>query len=183
MDGRHGSARLVSLQHEDEAVYAFQLLYLAGQAASIVGQSDRLDGPTAASDRTTKAGSDAELDGCPYRGYTEKTATPRRRYFLNPAIFGDAASLCGHSTNQAFGRALGIKASPGEGREDERHSVARPVMRYLHAYVEQFLAPTVTTLMPETPLFWSVWGRRAIGKHRAPMTGKISGGFANFMDV
>lgn len=47
-----------------------------------------------------------------------------------------------------------------------------PVMRYLHAYVEQFVAPTVKTLTPETPLFWSVWGRRAIGKHRAPMTGK-----------
>jgi len=47
-----------------------------------------------------------------------------------------------------------------------------PVMRYLHAYVEQWLAPTVETLTPETPLFWSVWGRRVIGLHRAPMTGK-----------
>src|SRR5262245_8104464 len=25
---------------------------------------------------------------------------------------------------------------------------------------------------PETPLFWSTWGRRAVGKTRAPMTGK-----------
>lgn len=47
-----------------------------------------------------------------------------------------------------------------------------PVMRYLHAYVEQCVAPAVGTLTPETPLFWSVWGRRSIGKHRAPMTGK-----------
>jgi len=47
-----------------------------------------------------------------------------------------------------------------------------PVMRYLHAYVEQVVAPSVTTLAPETPLFWSVWGRRSIGMHRAPMTGK-----------
>lgn len=47
-----------------------------------------------------------------------------------------------------------------------------PVMRYLHAYVDQCVAPTVQTLTPETPLFWSVWGRRSIGKHRAPMTGK-----------
>ena len=47
-----------------------------------------------------------------------------------------------------------------------------PVMHYLHAYVEKFVVPTVKTLTPETPLFWSVWGRRAIGKHRAPMTGK-----------
>ena len=47
-----------------------------------------------------------------------------------------------------------------------------PVMRYLHAYVEQFVAPTVPQLAPETPIFWSVWGRRSLGKHRAPMTGK-----------
>ena len=45
-------------------------------------------------------------------------------------------------------------------------------MRYLHAYVEQCVAPAVGTFMPETPLFWSVWGRRSVGKHRAPMTGK-----------
>ena len=45
-------------------------------------------------------------------------------------------------------------------------------MRYLHAYVEQVVAPSVTILAPETPLFWSVWGRRSIGMHRAPMTGK-----------
>jgi integrase/recombinase XerC len=47
-----------------------------------------------------------------------------------------------------------------------------PVMRYLHSYVEQIVAPSVTRLMPETPIFWSVWGRRSIGMHRAPMTGK-----------
>jgi hypothetical protein len=42
----------------------------------------------------------------------------------------------------------------------------------LHTYVEQIVAPSVTRLAPETPLFWSVWGRRSIGMHRAPMTGK-----------
>ena len=47
-----------------------------------------------------------------------------------------------------------------------------PVMRYLHVYVEQVVAPSVTRLTPETPLFWSVWGRRSVGMHRAPMTGK-----------
>ena len=25
---------------------------------------------------------------------------------------------------------------------------------------------------PETPLFWSVWGRKSVGKTRQPMTGK-----------
>ena len=47
-----------------------------------------------------------------------------------------------------------------------------PVMRYLHAYVAQVVTPSVTTVTPETPLFWSVWGRRSLGKQRAPMTGK-----------
>lgn len=47
-----------------------------------------------------------------------------------------------------------------------------PVMRYLHAYVAQVVTPSVTTVVPETPLFWSVWGRRSLGKQRAPMTGK-----------
>lgn len=47
-----------------------------------------------------------------------------------------------------------------------------PVMRYLHAYVAQVVTPSVMTVTPETPLFWSVWGRRSLGKQRAPMTGK-----------
>lgn len=47
-----------------------------------------------------------------------------------------------------------------------------PVMRYLHAYVAQVVTPSVKTVAPETLLFWSVWGRRSIGKQRAPMTGK-----------
>ncbi len=47
-----------------------------------------------------------------------------------------------------------------------------PVMHYLHAYVEQWVAPVVERLTPETPLFWSVWGRKSMGQHRAPMTGK-----------
>ena len=38
--------------------------------------------------------------------------------------------------------------------------------------VTQCVSPVVATLAPETPLFWSVWGRRSIWKHRAPMTGK-----------
>jgi site-specific recombinase XerD len=47
-----------------------------------------------------------------------------------------------------------------------------PVMRYLQHLIEQIVAPSVTRLTPETPIFWSVWGRRSIGMHRAPMTGK-----------
>jgi site-specific recombinase XerD len=36
------------------------------------------------------------------------------------------------------------------------------VMRFLQTYVQRVLAP----------LFWSTWGRRVVGKTRAPMTGK-----------
>ena len=39
------------------------------------------------------------------------------------------------------------------------------VMTYLHTYVER-LALAVDQIGPETPLFWSLWGRRTIGKSR-----------------
>ena len=44
-------------------------------------------------------------------------------------------------------------------------------MTFLQAYVQHVL-PHVETIGPETPLFWSTWGRRVVGKTRAPMTGK-----------
>jgi integrase/recombinase XerC len=46
------------------------------------------------------------------------------------------------------------------------------VTRFLQAYVERVLAREGETVTPETPLFWSTWGRRTVGKTRAPMTGK-----------
>ena len=45
-------------------------------------------------------------------------------------------------------------------------------MRFLHAYVERGLTKEVDRISPEAPLFWSTWGRRAVGKTHAPMTGK-----------
>jgi integrase/recombinase XerC len=46
------------------------------------------------------------------------------------------------------------------------------VMKFLHAYVKQVPVTEREVMTPETPLFWSTWGRRVIGKTRAPMTGK-----------
>ncbi len=46
------------------------------------------------------------------------------------------------------------------------------VARYLEEYVEQVLGKALDTVTPETPLFWSTWGRRSGGKTRAPMTGQ-----------
>ncbi len=34
------------------------------------------------------------------------------------------------------------------------------------------LGEEIEKIGPETPLFWSTWGRRIVGKTRAPMTGK-----------
>ena len=46
------------------------------------------------------------------------------------------------------------------------------VMAFLHEYVMRVLGTGVGKVGPETPLFWSTWGRRVVGKTRAPMTGK-----------
>jgi site-specific recombinase XerD len=45
-------------------------------------------------------------------------------------------------------------------------------MKFLHGYVERVLTPALGAAAPDTPLFWSTWGRRGVGKTRAPMTGK-----------
>jgi site-specific recombinase XerD len=45
-------------------------------------------------------------------------------------------------------------------------------MEFLWAFVERVLAKQVERVDADTPLFWSTWGRRAIGKTQAPMTGK-----------
>jgi integrase/recombinase XerC len=46
------------------------------------------------------------------------------------------------------------------------------VMDCLWTYVEQVVRHQDAGLTAETPLFWSSWGRRGIGKARRPMTGK-----------
>lgn len=46
------------------------------------------------------------------------------------------------------------------------------VMQFVAAYVERVLLPEVGTVTAETPLFWSTWGRKQVGKVRQPMTGK-----------
>jgi integrase/recombinase XerC len=48
----------------------------------------------------------------------------------------------------------------------------RAVMEFLRAYVSCVLAKQVDKVTPDTSLFWSTWGRRAVGKTRAPMIGK-----------
>ena len=46
------------------------------------------------------------------------------------------------------------------------------VMAFMHEYVVRVLEHQTEKVGPDTPLFWSTWGRRAVGRTRAPMTGK-----------
>jgi site-specific recombinase XerD len=46
------------------------------------------------------------------------------------------------------------------------------VTQFLQTYVDRMVAPVVGTVTHDTPLFWSEWGRRNLGKTRAPMEGK-----------
>jgi integrase/recombinase XerC len=63
----------------------------------------------------------------------------------------------------------GVKVKGGKTRDIPLPAI---VMKYLHTYVELVLRKETARLTPETPLFWSTWGRRVVGKTRAPMTGK-----------
>ena len=46
------------------------------------------------------------------------------------------------------------------------------VMQFLWSYVEQVVSHQGAAFDADTPVFWSSWGRRGIGKARQPMTGK-----------
>jgi len=63
----------------------------------------------------------------------------------------------------------GVRVKGGKTRDIP---LPAAVMAFLEAYVERVLKREVEPVGPETPLFWSTWGRRAVGKTRAPMTGK-----------
>ncbi len=63
----------------------------------------------------------------------------------------------------------GVRVKGGKTRDIP---LPAAVMQFLEAYVERVLGKEVEQVGPETPLFWSTWGRRAVGKTRAPMTGK-----------
>ena len=45
-------------------------------------------------------------------------------------------------------------------------------MDYLQTYVKELLPSVTETVTQDTPLFWSKWGRRVVGRTRQPMTGK-----------
>ncbi len=63
----------------------------------------------------------------------------------------------------------GVRVKGGKTRDIP---LPAAVMQFLQVYVERVLGTVVERVDPETPLFWSTWGRRGVGKTRAPMTGK-----------
>ena len=66
----------------------------------------------------------------------------------------------------------GLRGVHTKGGKVRDIPVPGPVMRFLHAYVQRVLLPNLGSIARETPLFWSTWGRKAVGKIRQPMTGK-----------
>jgi site-specific recombinase XerD len=63
----------------------------------------------------------------------------------------------------------GVRVKGGKKRDVP---LPAAVMQFLRVYVEQVLVRHVEKIEPDTPLFFSSWGRRRVGKMRAPMMGK-----------
>jgi site-specific recombinase XerD len=61
----------------------------------------------------------------------------------------------------------GLRRILTKGGKHRDIPVPASVMRFLHEYVEQVLAPGQKTIAAETPLFWSTWGRKGRGKDTA----------------
>jgi integrase/recombinase XerC len=78
------------------------------------------------------------------------------------------ATLRVHHLDAAWGL-RGVRVKGGKKRDIPLPAAA---MQFLRAYVDRFLVRSIDKIEPDTPLFWSSWGRRGIGKTRAPMTGK-----------
>ncbi len=69
-------------------------------------------------------------------------------------------------------RRWGLRNVPVKGGKTRDIPLPTIVMQFLAAYVERVLLPEAGTVTAETPLFWSTWSRKRVGKVRQPMTGK-----------
>ena len=66
----------------------------------------------------------------------------------------------------------GLRGVREKGGKTRDIPLPESVMLYVKSYVEQVVAREIGSIGPETPIFWSHWGRRNVGKTRAPMKGK-----------
>jgi integrase/recombinase XerC len=66
----------------------------------------------------------------------------------------------------------GLRAVPVKGGKTQDIPLPPMVIQFLAAYVERGLARECDSLTPDTPLFWSSWGQRSVGRVHKPMAGK-----------
>ena len=66
----------------------------------------------------------------------------------------------------------GLRDVRQKGGKKQDIPLPAAVVRFLRVYVDRALAPECEALTPDTPLFWSTWGKRTVGRTRAPMTPK-----------
>jgi integrase/recombinase XerC len=78
------------------------------------------------------------------------------------------AELCVRNLYAEWGL-RGVVVKGGKTRDIPLPAV---VMQFLHGYVKKVVEVENGPATPDTPLFWSSWGRRHAGKVRRPMTGK-----------
>jgi site-specific recombinase XerD len=81
---------------------------------------------------------------------------------------GSVARLCVRSLYREWG----LRGVPVKGGKTRDIPLPAAVMQYLHAYVQNVVARENGPVTPDTPLFWSAWGRRHEGTVRRPMTGQ-----------
>ena len=63
----------------------------------------------------------------------------------------------------------GVRVKGGKTRDIP---LPTAVTQFLQTHIKEALAKDMEMVTPDTPLFWSRWGRRSGGKTRAPMTGQ-----------
>jgi integrase len=81
---------------------------------------------------------------------------------------GSVASLRVRHLDEGWGL-RGVRVKGGKTQDIPLPSA---VMAVLKLYVEHVLTPECEKVTPDTPLFWSTWGRRRVGRTRQPMAGK-----------
>jgi site-specific recombinase XerD len=81
---------------------------------------------------------------------------------------GSVSRLC---VRNVYGE-WGLRGVPMKGGKTRDIPLPGAVTELVHDYVRTVLAVDNDAVTPDTPLFWSSWGRRHRGKVRQPMTGQ-----------
>jgi integrase len=66
----------------------------------------------------------------------------------------------------------GLRGVRQKGGKKQDIPLPAAVVRFLRVNVDRALAPECEALTPDTPLFWSSWGKRTARRTRAPMAPK-----------